>query len=799
MDIGSFLAYRRKQLGLSFSDVGSAIGYTPQAIYRYEKGIVKIDLSLVDSFCKVLNLSAEAFFEMDTEKITPYQNEKFSQDAFCSLLQSELSKEPGIVSKIAAQLSISPSRVEKWSSGDALPSVDYFVLMSDVLGYKPADLYLGRAKQIAIPPKPIRWKLPLIAVASALAISAGILVPFALSRLNPGSSSSSGSPTLTTKQTCQVQIQGYDVEDQQPIASLSYRYTVDKGGILKDFNPTSPYYDYVYSWHGGDYFNFADTPIDQDISIKAFFSKKTFTVTFLGYNDEVLGISKARYLSSADAPSFVPDQGDFRFVGWKESFDCVESDLTVHSLFSRFRSNLLLDFAGGEVDGEGSDACLGYTAESYSALPKPKKKGHRFLYYADSEGRKFDENYKLEGESTKLHAVYEALIYRIHFEGMDSVQEVAFGSQVTELPTTIGSTDIVLGWMNGGKKITLPFTYEDDFDITLTPMLASEFFDYELKGGQITLKKAKKWESQELDLSALGSYPVTKISTHAIKDLNQVESLTFAQSQLNLESSCFENLPSLRRVDFAHLDSSSRFGVNAFANCPNVAYLRSGTPFKNDAEPLKLKEYGLEGGNGFTFEFNEASQSIPSSWNDDFGVLGELRLGNGIQGAVEIHSRNCKILRFIPGQVSYSMLTAELPDLEQEEMRFYGTSLVRLEGEKFGKVKRFVMENGGVSFDNRNRSLEVEEFDMSRGKLIALRNQQIKANRLLLPDTAKEGYFAPLSDRLEVDFYGCKSMPAELISRGAFLDRANTAIRYHAEKRYDEDATIDYPTSIFDW
>ena len=66
MDIGSFLAYRRKQLGLSFSDVGSAIGYTPQAIYRYEKGIVKIDLSLVDSFCKVLNLSAEAFFGMDT-------------------------------------------------------------------------------------------------------------------------------------------------------------------------------------------------------------------------------------------------------------------------------------------------------------------------------------------------------------------------------------------------------------------------------------------------------------------------------------------------------------------------------------------------------------------------------------------------------------------------------------------------------------------------------------------------------------------------------------------------------------
>lgn len=458
-----------------------------------------------------------------------------------------------------------------------------------------------------------------------------------------------------------------------------------------------------------------------------------------------------------------------------------------------------MDFAGGEVDGEGSDACLGYTAESYSSLPQPKKKGHKFLYYVDSKGQKFDENYKLEEESIKLHAVYEALTYHIHFEGLDCVQDVTFGSQVTELPTLIGSDGIVLGWMNGQKRITLPFTYEDDSDITLTPILASEYFDYELAGGQISLKKVKKWEDPELDLSALGGYPISKISSHAIKDLDQIVSLTFAQSSLNLESSSFENLPSLRRVDFAQLDSSSRFGVNVFVNCPNVTYLRSGAPFKSDAEPLKLKEYGLEGGSDFTFEFNEASKSIPASWNDDFGVLGELRLGNGIQGTVEIHSRNCKILRFIPGQVSYSMLTAELPDVDQEEMRFYGTSLVRLKGEKFGKVKRFVMENGGVSFDNRNHALEVEEFDMSRGKLIALRDQQIKASLLLLPDTAKEGYFSPLNDKLTVDFYGCRSTPAELISRGAFLDGANTTIRYHEQRRYDEDATIDYPTSLFNW
>ena len=152
MDIGEFLAYRRKQLGLSLSDVGSVIGYTPQAIYRYEKGIVKIDLSLVDSFCRVLDLSIKSFFKMDPKAISSYQNEKFVQNAFCTLLQSELDREPGIVHKIAAELNVSPARVEKWCNGISLPSVGDFIVLSNILGYQPTDLYLGHERKIVVAP-----------------------------------------------------------------------------------------------------------------------------------------------------------------------------------------------------------------------------------------------------------------------------------------------------------------------------------------------------------------------------------------------------------------------------------------------------------------------------------------------------------------------------------------------------------------------------------------------------------------------------------------------------------------------
>ncbi|MDY5298285.1 MAG: hypothetical protein SPH43_01420, partial [Candidatus Enteromonas sp.] len=82
---------------------------------------------------------------------------------------------------------------------------------------------------------------------------------------------------------------------------------------------------------------------------------------------------------------------------------------------------------------------------------------------------------------------------------------------------------------------------------------------------------------------------------------------------------------------------------------------------------------------------------------------------------------------------------------------------------------------------------------------LALRNQYIKADRVVLPDKVREGYFAPLNDKLVVDFYGCKSFLVELISRCAFIDGMNTSINYHEEKRYDENAVIDYPMSIFNW
>lgn len=796
MELGTFLSNRRKQLGLSLSDVGTAIGYTPQAIHRYEKGIVKIDLSLVERFCRVLNLSLSSFFRMDLESSEPYKGEKFNSESFCAILTKELSDDASLWKKIASKLDTSTSRIEKWANGSSLPTVDEFIVLSKVLKYDPIDLYLGSNT------KRIKWKIPLVASMGIVVASMCISIPIILSqRLNedvPTMSSSSDS-SIPVKERCSVTIQGYDYDDFSIIDSIHYEYSVYKGDVLSSFNTKSPYYDYVCSWVNGKDFDYTNTPIEEDITIQALFSKKTFTVTFLGYNDEVISTSKARYLSSAIAPSEVKDHGDFRFVKWKEDFSCVKQDFLVHSIYSRFRCNLNLDFAGGSEGEKSSETILGYTMDGFDSLPKPQKKGHKFIGYADQGGVLFDRNYQMTGESISLHATYKPLKYKIIFEGLSKTQEVTFGEEVTNLPTQDESNDILLGWKNGDNLVTLPFVYDNDFDITLSPIHASTYFSYTLKDKKVEINGLKQWDEPGIDLTCLGDYPISKITTNAISNNETIESITLNQFQIELESACFSNLPNLNNVCFNNIDSSSTFHEGIFKNCPKITYVRSGAPLKEDKTPFKLKEYGINGSKNLTYEFNESTKTYPNSWTEGFDVLGELRLGNGIEGKTNIVSNGCKILRFIPGKTSYPLINLELPDLDQDELRFYGTSLVKIDGDKFGKVKKLAMENGGVSVSNRSKPLEVEEFDMSCGQIIALRNQIIKANKISLSDCIYEGYFAPLDDKLQIDFYGCTSLPSGLTSYSPFLDINNTKMNFHSEKLYDKNKVVDYPFSLDNW
>ena len=794
MELGLFLSLRRKKLGISLADVGSILQCTPQAIYRYEKGIVNVDLRLVYSFCKALRLSVDAFFNMDIDASSPFlEEETFDDEAFCSILKRELTIDASLSKEICSSLSISSSRLEKWTKGESFPSVEDFISLAKILGYRPSELYLGKDLRKRLFPslkkKSKRWFYSSLGAALTVAAVVAIVVPLCLNRnLSEGTVSINDSP-----RECTIDIQGYDIEDETKIQSLSYCYKVKCGERLKAFSPLSPFYDFVKLSLNRKDFSIDNTPIEKDLELKAYFEKKTFQVSFLGYRNEVLSTSFVKYKSAATPPALVEDQGDFRFAGWKDAFDYVIKNLEIHSYFTRFRTSLYLDFDGGEENGESSKLIEGYTSSSFSSLPTPHKKGHEFICFLDQKGQEFTSSSPLEDEVTSLKAKYRPLEYTLSL-GVYSSQRVTFGEEISSLPSQLEDR-IVIGWKKGSEEITLPFRYQDDCNVTLEPIFADEYFDYEFVNGSLFIKKVLQWEKPLLDLSSLGNYTVSKVASHAVSGLSSVHSLYFKQETLNLETACFEDLPSLEKVEFPFLTSKSLFAPGIFTNCPNVSYLLTGIPYKTISEPLKLKEYGLVGKESFVVELNERTKSLPLSWNEDFGTIGEFRMGNGLESLDErrLVTKGSKVLCFTPGENSYSSLRLELPHIDQEEMQFHGFSLIRIVGDSFGKVKRFALENGAVSVSNRTSPLTVTEFDARSAFLFPMRTQKVIAEKVSLSDRASEGYFAPLGETLKVDIYGATDLPSEFRERSCFVNPDKTQISYHPEKLYDENEVLDYP------
>ncbi len=815
MEIGSFISARRKILGLSLSEIGSVLGYTPQAIYRYEKGIVNIDLSSVSAFCKILNLSIDAFFSMEVDSPTPYsEKEEFDEKKFRFVLETRLKDDASLEKKICSSLSVSSSRLKKWVKGPSLPSVNEFLSLAKILGYRPSELYLGKAQEEKEAPikkrntkKLRRWIFVLAGLIAIGCLVTLIAVSPSLSSASHSEGSSVSSKPIESSvssekslRTYELSIQGYDVEDNSKIDSLSYRYAVKEGQKLEDFRPNSPYYDFVKLSLNGKDFDAITTPIQADLNLIAYFAKKTFQVSFLGFNDELLYVCPTKYLSDAVPPSIIDDCGDFRFAGWKESYSCTRGDTEIHSYFTRFRGNLHLDFDGGEKDGETSALIEGYTSSEFGLLPVPTKRGHEFLHYEDQNGVEFTAIIPLRSELTNLKAVYRPLTYTLSLGSFSSLS-VTYGEEIASLPNSLDGR-IVIGYKKDDTTITLPFTYEEASDLTLEPVFADEYFDYKIENGSLSLKKVKKCDSENLDLTSIGDYEIQHVASGAISNLSNLRSINLNQRKLTLEEASFADLPSLTRITFPYLTSESIFAKNVFFNCPNVNYLLVGNPRKTQTEPLLLKEYGLKGGEDFVVEFNSAVEEMPLSWNADFGTIGEFRMGDGLTSLDEkrLVKEGSKVLRFVPGKKEYFNIRLDLPDIEQDEMNFLGTSLVRIVGEKFGKVRRFSLVNGGVSVSDRTAPLMVEEFDASKARLFPMREQKILASKVILSDQASEGYYGPLHDKLEVEFHGCTEIPSALINKSAFFNKERTTFSFFSERLYDPDETITYPMeSIANW
>jgi Predicted transcriptional regulators len=139
--IGSFIAERRKELGLRQADLGEKVSYSVQAISKMEKGLSQPAGALIPALCNALEISLNNFFAMEkpTAKqnaVAPFDGLTFAENIAYLRLKEGLSQYA-----LANAIKVSKRSIANYERGVSVPGFDVVSAYVKHFGVIPSDLY----------------------------------------------------------------------------------------------------------------------------------------------------------------------------------------------------------------------------------------------------------------------------------------------------------------------------------------------------------------------------------------------------------------------------------------------------------------------------------------------------------------------------------------------------------------------------------------------------------------------------------------------------------------------------------
>lgn len=698
MNLGEFLKKRRLELNLSLANVSEAISYTPQAISRFEKGQVRVGICLLADLAKVLRCSVSSFFTLVlVEKDDDFRD--FDISSFAKALHFYREKELHTQVSLAKKLGVSKAKISKWEKGESLPTIEELKSLSEALNVDYETLYFGKVPEETHPqilkkqkisfPNKLLFGCSIFCLLAALGVSTGFAVYGVNSSKNNLENSISSKKDLSQYVRVTYHYDLLDLDRVElvfkgecaPCLSLE-----EEGYLLKGYFYQDKEFDF-------------SAPIMSDITLIGKLETKTYDVYFMSFDSKnVIDHQKIEFKKDAIPPLAEVVPG-YRFVSWS-NYQCITRETFVYPQYEKLGDiTVHLDPDGGDL-GDKNNTINQYSQDMYDSLPKPTKKGYTFQYW-EYQGEEFLKTTPISNEIVYLKAIYKANTYTITFAQTSlSPMEVSFGQtleweDMPSLDPLSGSK--IADWTYNNELLTYPFTYSYDFNIVVYPNFETVGYTYnENEDGTLTLVKVKNTKEEPVIIpSEVQGRRISKIANSCLVNDGKVSQITFLSQQIEIEEGAFQNLPNLKKVNFENLTSDSIFAPNIFVNCPNVISLTIGEAKTPSGEPYYLKDYGLQGRENFQLTFNSSFKNIPEKFNEGFGQIHTIVLGDSIQkvGFGCIHTYDIGLKEFYPGS-SLKELEIALPDLDQNILQFNSPIQFTLEGEYKGKVKQFILAKG---------------------------------------------------------------------------------------------------------
>lgn len=792
MNLGEFLKKRRLELNLSLANVGEAISYTPQAISRFEKGQVRVDICLLADLAKVLRCSVSSFFTLVlVEKDDDFRD--FDISSFAKALHFYREKELHTQVSLAKKLSVSKAKISKWEKGESLPTIEELKSLSEALNVDYETLYFGKVpeeahtqilkKQKISFPNKLLFGCSIFCLLAALGVSTGFAVYGVNSSKNNLENSISSKKDLSQYVRVTYHYDLLDLDRVElvfkgecaPCLSLE-----EEGYLLKGYFYQDKEFDF-------------SAPIMSDITLIGKLETKTYDVYFMSFDSKnVIDHQKIEFKKDAIPPLAEVVPG-YRFVSWS-NYQCITRETFVYPQYEKLGDiTVHLDPDGGDL-GDKNNTINQYSQDMYDSLPKPTKKGYTFQYW-EYQGEEFLKTTPISNEIVYLKAIYKANTYTITFAQTSlSPMEVSFGQtleweDMPSLDPLSGSK--IADWTYNNELLTYPFTYSYDFNIVVYPNFETVGYTYnENEDGTLTLVKVKNTKEEPVIIpSEVQGRRISKIANSCLVNDGKVSQITFLSQQIEIEEGAFQNLPNLKKVNFENLTSDSIFAPNIFVNCPNVISLTIGEAKTPSGEPYYLKDYGLQGRENFQLTFNSSFKNIPEKFNEGFGQIHTIVLGDSIQkvGFGCIHTYDIGLKEFYPGS-SLKELEIALPDLDQNILQFNSPIQFTLEGEYKGKVKQFILAKGGTlkSFKGftANTFKSFGETKFINETLIASKDVHLGKNvSVYNTDTL----FTNIDETgIDITFYGTETIPAGISNIHFYTGTGEERIHFNNNISYEE-------------
>ena len=136
--LGKLVLNKRKEIGLTQEELGKMIGYSPQAISKFEEGSASLSIMVLPSLISALNLNINEIVGIEEKQ--EERKEILPIPLLIKQIKQLRISQKLTQSEFGEKLSLSQRTIRNYEAGYSIPSISFLLKIYEVFSILPSKL-----------------------------------------------------------------------------------------------------------------------------------------------------------------------------------------------------------------------------------------------------------------------------------------------------------------------------------------------------------------------------------------------------------------------------------------------------------------------------------------------------------------------------------------------------------------------------------------------------------------------------------------------------------------------------------